>query len=282
VDEIADEYIADLARATLPDGAAITKWLDVVYGLYDRKRPERIEIVESPKAALLLASELTGEKEAYTDDCGIGDGGWVAFYEYFTRIEILSKDEAADVLALRDFMRIAWDSVLLDECAIVIQRPIALRVDDAGSLHCATGPCLEWADGEKEYAWHGTWVNERIVMSPRSYTRAEYTAITNTEERRALSESAGWGWVAELLGTETINAWTDPKTGLGYDLLKCPDGSQLLKKRSPPLKNGSQPDYLEPVHEELKTAQAARKWQATPLTPAQCEADPALEYGVEA
>lgn len=281
-EEIAEEYIRDLTQATLPDGSAITRWLDIAYGLYDRKRPDRIEICDSPEAALALASELTGNVEAYLDDAGIGDGGWLAFYDYFRRIEVLTQDEAADVLALRDFSRIAWDSVLLDECAIVVQRPIALKVDDAGNLHCADGPALEWADGKKDFAWHGTWVPERMVLNPRSYTRDEYMAITNTEERRALSESGGWSWVAELLGAKPADEWTDPETGLGYVLLKCPSGEALLAKQSPELKDGAQPRYLEPVHEDLRTARAARKWQATRLTVAECEHDPALSYGVEA
>jgi hypothetical protein len=280
-EQVAEEYIADLTRATLPDGEAIAKWLDIVYGLYDKNRPERIDIVESPRAALLLASSLTGERETWLDDCGVGDGGWVAFYDYFRRIEVLSKDEAADVLALRDFMRVAWDTVLLDECAIVIQRPLSLRLDDAGNLHCATGPCLEWTDGEKDYAWHGTWVPERFIVDPQSHTRDEYLAITNTEQRRALSESGGWPWVVRLLDAIMIDTWTDPHTSLSYELLRCPSGEQLLSKQSPQLKDGSQPRYLEPVHEDLKTARAARKWQATSLTPDECERDPHLIYGVE-
>ncbi len=279
---VAEEYINDLTNATLPDSAAITKWLDVVYSLYERKRPERVEIVESPRAALKMASDLTGEKQAYLDDCGIGDGGWVGFYDYFYRIGVLKGEECSDVLALRDFMRVAWDTVLLDECAIVVQRPIALRLDDAGNLHSATGPCIEWSDGYKDYAWHGTWVPERVILDPRSHSKQEYLSITNTEQRRALSEAAGWAWVAEVLGAKAVDSWTDPVTRLQYELLRCEDGAQLLSKQSPALKDGSQPKYIEPVHEELKTARAARKWQATNLTPGECEADPHLAYGVEA
>lgn len=279
---IAEEYIADIAKPTPPDPVAIERWLDIVYGLYEMKRPARIEIAKSPHAALILATELTGEKQTYMDYCGIVDGGWLAFYDYFKRIEILSQDESADLLALRDFSRVAWDTVLLDECAIIIQRPIALHLDDAGNMHCATGPCIEWADGEKDYAWHGTWVTERIVCSPRSHTKEEYLAITNTEQRRALSESGGWSWVAELLGAKSVDKWTDKKTRLKYDLLRCDDGQQLLSKQSPKLKDGSQPKYLEPVHEDLKTAQASRKWQATTLSAADCEKDPVLSYGTEA
>ncbi|WP_297826360.1 DUF6745 domain-containing protein [Mycobacterium sp.] len=282
LDKTADAYIADLTVPREPDMVAINRWLDVVYSLFDAKRPERVEIAASPEAALKLASELTGEKQTQMDWCGVGDGGWASFYDVFHQIGVLTDEEAAEVLALRDFGKVTWDSVLLDECAIVIRRPVAIRLDDDGDLHSTSGPCLEWADGTRDFAYHGTWVPERIVMEPKSFTRDEILAITNTEHRRALGEIAGWQWFADRLGAEAVDKWYDRSTKLKYELLKCPDGAQLLRKQSPSLKSGKQPVYIEPVHEDLKTARAARKWQATRLTPAQCEADPALRYAVEA
>jgi hypothetical protein len=166
---------------------------------------------------------------------------------------------------------------------IVSDRPTVVARDDQNRPHSGTGPFIAWRDGWQLFAWHGQRVPARAILAPRSYTREEYLAIRNTDVRRAIGEIAGWGWVAELLGASSLDKWTDPKTALDYELLGCGDGSKLLRKRSPGLKDGgAQPLYLEPVHEELKTAQAARKWQATNWTPAQCEQDPALSYGVEA
>jgi hypothetical protein len=278
---IANRYIRELTKPPRFARRAITAWLEVAYAMYDLPVPGRVEIVDSPFAALSLASELTGTRQTDVDWCGIAVGGWVSFYDYFAEIGVLTADEFADVAKLRDFGRVAWDSVLLDECAIVIRRPKALRVDDEGNLHALKGPAIEWRDGERDYAYHGTWVPERMVRDPRGYSRAEYSAITNTEERRALSEIAGWDWVVDLVGGSVTDAWTDPATRLTYELIAAADGQRLLRKQSPKLANGKQPTYLEPVHEELKTARAARKWQATTLTPAQCEADPELRYGQE-
>ena len=282
LDKTADAYIADLTVSREPDVGAINRWLDIAYGLYDMKRPARVEIAASPEAALKLASELTGEKQTEMDWCGVGDGGWVAFYDVFHQIGVLTDNESAEVIALRDYGKVAWDSVLLDECAIVIRRPVAIRLDDDGNLHSTTGPCLEWEDGAKDFAYHGTWVPERIVMAPKSFTRDEILTITNTEERRALGEIAGWQWIADQLGATVVDKWYDRSLRLRYELLAYGDGQKLLRKQSPALKGGKQPTYVEPVHEGLKTAKAARKWQATNLTPEQCERDPELKYGVEA
>ena len=277
----ADRYIRELVKPPPYKKSDIIAWLDVAYGLYDMPRPSRVEIVDSPMRALALASELTGTKEDRLDWCGIVDGGWVSFYDVFAEIGILAADEVDEVIKLRNFGRSAWDSVLLDECAIVIRRPRALRVDDDGNLHSTSGPAIEWRDGERDFAYHGTWIPERMVLAPRKYTKAEYSAITNTEERRALSEIAGWDWVISLLGGKVLDSEKDSRTGLLYELIGCDDGQRLLRKQSPRLANGKQPQYIEPVHESLRTALAARKWQATALTPEQCESDPGLEYGCE-
>lgn len=287
--EIGDAYLADVTRPTPPDEKAIMEWLKVVYGLYESQVPKIVEIVASPYEATRLATELCGETIATTDYCGIADFGWLAAQEFYRKIGIESAEDSQSSDALRAFARCAWDTLLLDEAAIVIRRPTALRVDDQGHLHSSTGPCIEWADGRRDWAWHGTWVPERIITAPRSYSREEYLAITNTEERRALAESAGWDWLLGMLGAKEADAWTDPMTGLRYRLLAMSGagaddvgGTLLLEQQSPQLADGSQPTYVEPVDPRLRTAAAARKWQATMLTPEECERDPSLAYEIEA
>lgn len=282
LEEVYAEYDATLDQPRYPDDRAIRAWLEVAYGVYERPVPKRIEIALSPFAAFKLAKELTGQDESELDWCGVADAGWVSFYDYFARIGVLKEDEIElrQVIALREFQRCCWDSLLLDDCAIVVALPRVKR-DEQGALHSATGPAIEWLDGEKDWSWHGVWVPERIIREPRSYTREEYLAITQTEVRRALGEAAGWDHIITLLGAKPLDSWTDEATSLGYELLGADSGERWLRKQSPALQSGLQPYYVEPVHELLKTARAARKWQATRLTPAECESDPTLSYSVE-
>jgi hypothetical protein len=228
-----------------------------------------------------LAGELTGKKVTNLDTVGVPDSAWVARYDAYNRLGVLSDAETTDLPALRGFLRCAWDHILLDECAIVVRRPASILLDENGDLHSVDKPAIAWEDGHCEYAHHGVWITEKIALRPRAYTLQEYTDLTDTEVRRALCERAGWEWVAELLGATTSSSWTDPSTGLLYELLTCIYGTKMLRKQSPTLQNGSQPIYVEPVHEDLLTARAARKWQATWLTVAECESDPELEYGIE-
>jgi hypothetical protein len=277
-DIVVAEYDAMLDRVPRSNTTVFKTWLKCVYGFYELPTP-RIEVVPSPYAAFKLATELTGTPQKALDNCGISEAGWVSFYDYFNRIKVAKDAEIADTVKLRDFMHHYWDTLLLDECAIVVKYPKVLKRDADGNLHCATGPCIVWGDGHDDWAWHGVWVPERVITNPRSYTPDEYLSL-ETEVRRAVGEIAGWDHVVKMLGAKSINAWTDPNTKLTYELFAT-STECWIRKQSPVLQTAKQPYYFEPVHEDLKTAQAARKWQACDWTPAQCEADPELVYAIE-
>lgn len=290
LDVVYQEYDSELdkPRGTV-DLAFVKAWLAVAYKACDTPMPERVEVVDSPKAACALATRLIREEgkspdpkapeQTATDHCGVSEMGWVSFYDYFHRIDVVTADEAADTLALRDFFvkGRCWDTILLDECAIVVRLP-ELKRDQRGNLHSETGPAVSWADGNRDYAWHGVFVPDRLILDPKSFTRDEYEKMS-TEVQRALGEKAGWEWLCDLLGgAKPVDEWTDPKTSLRYTLLAGEDGAKWLKKQSPVLQAGNQPEYLEPVARDLEHAQAARKWQAVRLTVEECEKDPELEY----
>jgi len=149
---------------------------------------------------------------------------------------------------------------------IVSDRPRVLRMDDAHRPHCDDGPSHTWSDGWSLYHWHGTRVPARLITAPETYTRAELAEEANSELHRALAERLGWDRYLELREVDTIDRWVDPVTNLDYELLDTktrlgPDQPRLLRMRSPRLHNGSQPHFIEPVDPELRSAQAARKWQ---------------------
>lgn len=294
-DRVAEEYehLLDNPRdATLEADGPIVRWVNRVYEMYTLP-PAPVELCLSPAAAFKREAELRDDKksERRLDWSGLRDAGWVAFYDFWHRVQALTDDEAKDVRMLREYMRAgAFDSVFLGASAgekegraLVVVQPKFFKRDINGDLHCKDGPAVEWRDGEKLFYWHGVQVSERLIMQPETYTKAEYLAETNTETRRALSERLGWGNVMELLGAKLDDQWKDEKTGLSYALFSVEGLTEkLLRKESPVLQTGSQPMYMEPVHEDLRTAQAARKWQAVHgMTPEECERDPVLEYGVE-
>lgn len=284
LDIVANEYLSVLSRGDEVDLDAVRPALEMIYGFYEKKLPE-IEICDSPEAALIRAKEL-GVASPYCDWCGASDAGWLAHYEVFARLVI---DEGLE--DLRKMQRLlfggVYDTVLLDERALIVRFPKEVHVNARGDLHCATGPAISWRDGTAEYSWNGVFVSQSLIETPETITKAEALAMP-TEERRAFCERFGWANALALFDCKLIDSWSDPATGLSYELYAGPDDA-MLKKQSPRLQDDSQPWYVEPVHRDLQTAQAARKWQpmmrpgSDPADVARaCNCDPALSYGIEA
>jgi hypothetical protein len=132
------------------------------------------------------------------------------------------------------------------------------------------------------YYWHGVRVPRRLIERPGSYTSDEYKRLP-AEQRRALGEHLGWDKVLAMLGSSSVDdAIID---GLAYELVRCSDHSQYLRMQSPVLQDGSQPYYLEPAHEDSKTAAGARKWRLARepsgrwWTPGECDENPTIKIG---
>lgn len=288
LDAVAAEYMAVLQHGDEVNLEGARPGIDLIYWMYDAKTPE-IEIADSPIAALLRAKEL-GVASPFFDWTGAARAGWSSRYETYRRLGILKENEqeTIDFVKIRDLLlHGVYDTILCDERAIIVRLPSACRVDTEGHLHAERGPAVEWRDGYKEWLWHGVCVSQQIIESPETFDQKSAMAL-NTEERRALAERLGWDKFLELLGCEKLNEWHDEATGLGYELFRAPD-QNIIRKQSPALQNGSQPFYCEPVHSELTSAQAARKWQAVcrrGLDPAAvaraCNKNPVLKYRVEA
>src|SRR5882672_7157505 len=102
LDVVAAEYLAVLQRGDDIDMAAIQPALEMIYGFYDKPVP-KVEIIDSPEAALMRAREL-GIPNPFFDWCGISDAGWLAHYEVFRRLKVLDDEETAELVKLQSFM----------------------------------------------------------------------------------------------------------------------------------------------------------------------------------
>src|SRR5690606_31496264 len=147
--------------------------------------------------------------------------------------------------------------LLHKEFCILSELPEVLVTDENNRPHCADGPSHRWRDGFALYYWHGIRVPRRLIEAPETYTAAEIKAETNSEIHRVFAERLGWDRYLELRGFRVLDTWTDPRTGLCYELLE-PETRvgefepRYLRMQSPPLHDGSQPYYIEPVSPELR------------------------------
>lgn len=290
---VRDEWIKyALGGDSSVDEVKLKVWLEFVYGLIKAKAP-KFEIVGGPLEAQKRANALNGneEMEYYPSGIGIGyDSGWTAYYDYFTRIGVLKDDKFARWKEFRETG--VWDCLLFENIAYVIRRPSLVLKDERGRLHCENGPSVMFPNGEKFYSWHGARVPERLIMNSSDATKEDLLAEKNSEVVRAWGEKLGWGKFLDLIGAVLLDEHKDI-TGLTYGLydLKVrpsPEFARFLKMESPELNDGTRPFYVEPVHPELETAMAARKWKCAidvngnRPTPEECNKDPELRFLTEA
>jgi len=202
---------------------------------------------------------------------GSQDAYWVSFYR-FMEDELHVRYEPQSSADLRLWSEVTkscgwwWPYNGLCVCS---DRPEHVSWEtnrEPPRLHNDKGPALRYRDGYEVYCWHGVLVPERAINSPESFTHEELAEERNSEIHRCIAERLGWERYLYLRGVTKIDAWTCPSTGLQYQLLESVHRSgelepRYLKMQSPPLHDGSQPDFIEPVDPGLNSAQAARKWQ---------------------
>ena len=139
---------------------------------------------------------------------------------------------------------------------MVCERPLYIKRDQQGRLHCETGKAIEFRDGWGLSVWHGTvvpheWIADKTALDPLIALKE-----ANIEKRRAAAEIIGWNRVLSALNPVIVD--TDPNPQIGQ-LLRCdlPDspGEQFLKVRC-----GTGRDFVLPVPADMRTALEANAW----------------------
>lgn len=113
---------------------------------------------------------------------------------------------------------------------IVAARPDAVKVDEAGLLHCADGPSVRWADGWGLYHWHGLRLPhdcEFIITQPQLITVQRIEAQHNLEVRRAMLEIYGLDRFVVDSGALVVNALPPDHDIAGLR------GARLFRKQLP-------------------------------------------------
>jgi len=156
------------------------------------------------------------------------------------------------------FSCLVYDGIWFDDRVVLVGWPSVWKTDDRRELHCADGPALLWP-GEQEHYWHGQAIDEIVINRPDDVT-GEYLLKLSAEQRRASYEAIGHERAIKALGLTAIDTATIGD--LAYELYR---GSQesWLRMQSPPLQDGSQPFYVEPVHELVATCREALAWRVS-------------------
>lgn len=132
-------------------------------------------------------------------------------------------------------------------------------------LHCEDGPALEYRDGWKVYAWHGTRVPEWVIEEPDAERAIRER---NSEVRRAALEVVGWDKAIAHIGLKPIATAPDPANfphelalySLPEEFYDQPVNLLLMVNGSPD-RSGELRLYGETVPADITDPLAAAAWQ---------------------
>lgn len=236
------------------DEPAVVAYLEHIYKINNTPVPKNVVVA----SGLLDGRKLAGDGGK---EFGYGVARLSQLVYYREGLALIGDPPDSEVEIEYAFATRAYDLHAGTEGAVLVPYPSIYETDSEGELHSATGPAVAWANGEQFFYWHGNKVPREVIVTPELVTRELLESVTEAERRRACFEALGMERVIQILGLSAVHSWTDDH-GLGYELYKSKEGA-CLRMQSPPLQDGSQPWYVEPVHESCETCAEALAWRAT-------------------
>jgi hypothetical protein len=186
---------------------------------------------------------------------GQHEAGWLAVADYF-REACGFREQTTKAL---DLMLLARSAGWAFPCAAfcwVSERPTKMLLDDAGRLHCSSGPAVAYPDGWELHFWHGVEVDPEWLGLGEALDPQMVLTWPQIERRSALAEIAGgWHRLLERIPTRVVDRDSDPSIGT---LLECdlPRGPvRFLRVRC-----GTGRTFALPVPQGCLTARQANAW----------------------
>ena len=187
------------------------------------------------------------------------DLGWVAFYDYFQRANLLKYNSPL----FEDYKRLVgsgvFSSIQFENICFVCALPISVKVDDRKRLHSINSPAIEWKDGWGLYFIHGVTVPEYVVMNPEKITVQDIEKEENAEIRRVKINRYGQDKFLKDSGSIKVHE-DDYGTLWKKDLLNDEPIIMVELINSTPEPDNSFKHYFIRVPPTVKTAHEAVGW----------------------
>ncbi|WP_433796810.1 DUF6745 domain-containing protein [Actinoplanes sp. CA-252034] len=162
---------------------------------------------------------------------------WLSYHDLARDLDLVRYDYGADAaldLAIEvGRTGIGWWWPYRDLC-VISRRPVAMATEEMTGrergrrLHRADGPVLEFADGTRYHAWHGTPVPADLVEG--GWSVARILSEPNLELRRCAIERRGWPEFIDEAGLRQVGRPApDPgNPGQMLTLYDVPWGGRIL------------------------------------------------------
>jgi len=222
------EYWVNKARSTEPiDQIETAKWIGRAYQVAGLEVPE-IRYEKSPMSAADYLRSI-GEDESFVTSAsfkGNHESYWVGYYEVFAEWGL---DSVAEIIPLMQIARYGGWVVMLDELAIMIERPSEMHFDEEWNLHNEEDMACKWSDGTGFYTWHGKSIEGWIITNPERITKSQVLNESDSDLRAIYAEQYGWDRLMEETGAVVMDKRTNPVEGTKEVLMRSDEfGTRLF------------------------------------------------------
>lgn len=239
------------------DHDASTAAVNNMYTNVDLDPPKVIRFANGPHEGFAIYQEYGGNTiNDFLNGIMFGqhEAQWLSFYDFFrTELNLKNLDK---VLALNEVAKTCGWVYCAREIAIVMDRPLHVKMDDQNRLHCENGPAILYGDGCKVYAWHGVRIPGEWIENKQSLTASKALKVDNIEQRRAACEILGWANILKQLKSKVIDKDEDPMIGT-LVMVNIPD---IGKEKFLMVVCGTGREFAIPVPPDMNTALEANAW----------------------
>jgi hypothetical protein len=200
------------------------------------------------------------EAFSFADWCGgsIYDYGWVAFYDFFERLGLLSHENYSEFKKLLNAG--IYDMIQLNGFCLVAPLPKFVRRDERNRLHSDKGAAIQWKDKYSQYYLHGVRFEEdlfkKVIKHKLSFK--DIVGLENMEQRMAALKVYGTEKLLKSANAQLVDS------AHGYELYQV-DGvfnqSAYYLKYACPSTGRVYVSGIDPVIGAKKSAMSALEWK---------------------
>jgi hypothetical protein len=147
--------------------------------------------------------------------------------------------------------------------AVLLEPPLELHLDEAGSLHSLDGPAIRFPDQTEAWAIHGIFVDRDVVEAPERLNPLRALAHPNAEVRRTLIERIGYDRIGGAAARAVfLSPTAEDNTGKLWHLpSQDPEPLALVEVENATLEpDGTRKRYFLRVPPTCRTAREAVAW----------------------
>ena len=143
------------------------------------------------------------EFNKYSEYIDLSNYGWVSFYDFFEKINIL------DNFKFKQYKNLIKSGVFnayeYENYVFAVQPPIYIERNGSGRLHSTTTAAVKFRDGICYYFINGRSIPSWVVEERGTITKEKFLSETNSDIKGAIYEVLGQKGMMDMLGAESID-----------------------------------------------------------------------------